>query len=511
LLLPASPGDASPADSASSGAPWLRALLVLTSAVAGVVFLVHAWYAVRSGHYISHVTGVWLALAIDARDGVFYRPLAGEYGYGGTRYFPLYFSLIGLLMHTGLGGTMAATLLMTGTVGALFSGVLVLLHRLEVGWWPALLLATAALTPYFVQQTIWELRGDVLATALTIWGLAGAAALLRRPSSTPALWLTAACFSLAFAAKITSLSGVAATCLAFWLAGRPQSAWKLAGLTAMGMGAVLAWMHLASGGVAYDVLRVCAFAGTTLTGTLRTMIDSGPFALTSGFRVLQAIFLPVAILLLLQLRRGWWHLPTLFLVASALTTSFVMASPGTALPNQVLELYVASLVFVGYVLRDRPRLAGVGLALVCLFLLGATRQVLVNVRQIDFPRAARELPAERQALLAAVDGFRGLVLSESPWPPVAAGVRPYVTDPFALRVAGQRFPGILEELGAQIDRQAFDYILLLEDPETAAGAGWYAHVHFGRPVIEAVRRHYEYRRTLAGLRVYAPVRSSERP
>jgi hypothetical protein len=41
------------------------------------------------GAMLNFVSGTSLALGVDLRDGALYRPLIGELGFGGTRYFPL--------------------------------------------------------------------------------------------------------------------------------------------------------------------------------------------------------------------------------------------------------------------------------------------------------------------------------------------------------------------------------------------------------------------------------------
>ena len=51
----------------------------------------------KNQYFLTHVEGAWLACAYDFLHGVFYRPLFGPLGYGGTRYFPLYFVLTGWL------------------------------------------------------------------------------------------------------------------------------------------------------------------------------------------------------------------------------------------------------------------------------------------------------------------------------------------------------------------------------------------------------------------------------
>src|SRR2546427_9974680 len=43
-------------------------------------------------------SGVWTALAQDFAKGVFYRPTVSAFGFGGTRYMPLFFVLPGALI-----------------------------------------------------------------------------------------------------------------------------------------------------------------------------------------------------------------------------------------------------------------------------------------------------------------------------------------------------------------------------------------------------------------------------
>jgi hypothetical protein len=42
--------------------------------------------------YLDVASGVWTALAFDLANGVFYRPVVSDAGYGGTRYFPVFFT-----------------------------------------------------------------------------------------------------------------------------------------------------------------------------------------------------------------------------------------------------------------------------------------------------------------------------------------------------------------------------------------------------------------------------------
>ena len=97
-------------------------MAMLAASIVGASLAVHAWHAVSTAAYVDFVTGVWLTLADDLVHGVFYRDLVGPDGYGGTRYFPLFFTSIAALMRMGIGplaagffvSAVAAFLLVTG-------------------------------------------------------------------------------------------------------------------------------------------------------------------------------------------------------------------------------------------------------------------------------------------------------------------------------------------------------------------------------------------------------------
>ena len=70
---------------------WVNVLIVSVVAMTAVVLAVDAIVCLTSGTYLNLGSGVWLALARDTYDGVFYRPLWNGAEYGGTRYFPMLF------------------------------------------------------------------------------------------------------------------------------------------------------------------------------------------------------------------------------------------------------------------------------------------------------------------------------------------------------------------------------------------------------------------------------------
>lgn len=73
------------------------AVLVISVLHAGATF------SITRQSDVNLVSGVWLALARDLCDGLFYRDLITPSEYGGTRYFPLFVSLVDGFGRAGLG------------------------------------------------------------------------------------------------------------------------------------------------------------------------------------------------------------------------------------------------------------------------------------------------------------------------------------------------------------------------------------------------------------------------
>src|SRR3989454_12660978 len=86
-------------------------------------------------------SGVWTALSQDFAKGVFYRPTVSEFGFGGTRYMPLFFVLHGALIRLALDPVTAGIVLTVLTMLLCDVGLWLVLRELEVDWTVALPLA----------------------------------------------------------------------------------------------------------------------------------------------------------------------------------------------------------------------------------------------------------------------------------------------------------------------------------------------------------------------------------
>ena len=167
---------------------------------------------------LNHVSGAWIAMAMDLRDGVFYRPLFDEStGFGGTRFFPLYFSLISMVT------TVLDSAVLSGHMISLFSGMLMLwacylfLRRVEVKPVFAVALCVLLLSSSSIRNGFGSARGDIFPLALNILGLV---VYMGKSPRIVCLYVAGFLFVLAFATKVTAIHGLASLFIWLVLAGR---------------------------------------------------------------------------------------------------------------------------------------------------------------------------------------------------------------------------------------------------------------------------------------------------
>jgi hypothetical protein len=469
------------------------------------VFLWRAFYAHLSFYGIGWVSGVWLGLARDLVDGVFYRPLLSEAGYGGTRYMPLHFSLFAALMKLGVPPLTAGFVASVTAAAALVGALAVWMRRAGAPHAAALLIGALALAPYFVQDTVFELRSDVLATALEVVGLAFLfAGPITREARLPdwRIAVAALCFVLAWLTKVTALAGLAGAIGALWFGGARTPARRLTAAAAAGLILASAFVLVASHGRVWDAFLASAPAGAGLLATLSSLIVPGPLALFAESLFLK-LSIAVAVVAVFWDRQSALRDPAVwFLALSAVGTMLLLTSPGTTLRNHVVEPYVAAVLVIGTWMARRPERHAAGILVAASLAAIATQHVVRDPGTAEMVRNARTISAERQALITAVDRFTVPVLSESAVYPVIAGRRPLIADPFALRNVVSRRPDIAADLLSKIDQRFFHFVVLEHDPETPEGVGFYKGLHFGTPIIARITANYRFEKQIGTARIY---------
>jgi hypothetical protein len=469
-------------------------------AIAVGVFAVHAVVA-SGGGYLNYVSGIWLALANDLQHGVFYRELMTDSGYGGTRYFPLFFIMIAAFMRGGASALTAGWLASALTALVLTSGMYRLVRGLGASHTIAGLFAACAIASYFVQQTLFEVRADVLAAALNVWGLAFLLSGWRMAEGQrPRPTLSALCFTLALAAKVTSLAVPVAALAGLVVAGRGRLAGAMSWRLVVGCASFLGLVYWGSEGRAIESWRACMFAGSDAGGTVASLFDGYFLRMTQYSHLLKALFAvaigAIAFALWRAIREadstGWRSAAFIATLFAGVTgaTALLLSSPGTVPSNQMVEWVLMVLVVLAFLAYAQPKLTRTIIMVVSVLTLWASWQDVVRVRQTwaDRPTAAQS--AERQRLLTRVASAEGPVLSESPLWPVVASREVYMLDPFALRVVMQSRPDIERDIAGKVERRMFPMVLLQFDPSTETGRGYYPHVNFGWPIIEKILLNY---------------------
>lgn len=473
---------------------FLCAVVILIVAVAAI----RAGVCWRNDRYLTPTNGVWLALATDLKEGLFYRPLLGPAGYGGTRYFPLFFVLYALLLKLGVPLLQSGYLLSAAAIVLLLAGTYFLTRRLGAKPWLAACSTGAVLAAGSVQLSLLSIHDDGLACALNVCGLAT----ISHPILTRSrIVLASVLFTLAWSTKVTTAFGFAAAFLWLILAGSTGKAWRLAAETACGYLAVVAGMFFASHGRIVTIFKACASAGTS---PIRTLL--GPFHMLSVVvrddpGLLLFLFLAVIILP----RRTPRSLPVLFFITTIAATAFIFGSPGTSW-NHLLDLQVASVIVVTAWLADKnaPALKQVGTYSFALATLLAAIPVVHLLQAED-----RAYPAHRfERAIALIGRTQKPILGENPMLPMLVGQRPYVMDPFMFRVVRQHVLHFADTLFEEMQKQAFSAVVLTKDAQTAAGKAWYQNDIFGPDFLAALSEHYRLASVLDDQYIYLPMKSA---
>jgi hypothetical protein len=487
-------------------------LLLCAAGLLIVICMVRAAVSWRHDANIDHVSGVWFTMSQDLLDGVFYRPISGPLGYGGTRYMPLFF-----VMHAGLWKALgswriAGHAIAAASVVALVVGVYVFLRRLEVSRAFAFGAAGVFLAGVGGKYALLDMRADGLAAALSLWGVVVSASgfavdvrddAITRTGVGPAkhasrnTTLAAVLFTLAFAAKVTTVFGVAAVVLWLWFNAQRRLAVWLAGGTAMRYLAVIALTDHFSSGRFLQILRATAAGG-----------GSKSFAFSAPLRIADELTMsaPDAVLLVLACavllaagRRVWRTLPAILFITTLAVTLVIFGSPGTV-GNHLVDLEVACAVVIVANIASKPLWRDLARYALAGTMVLATLHYWQEFEDTD----TDNMHASYTEIEDAVRATGKPVLTEQPLIAIEAGQRPYVLDPFMFRVFAARDPRIAQPLWDKLDAKAFGAVVLEYDPRTGEGTYVYDSVHFGPPFRQHLTANYEFVKQVGDLFVWKP-------
>ncbi len=437
--------------------------------------------------HLGFTEGTWIGLALDAANGVVYRPLDGPLGFGGTRYFPGFFLLHALAIRAGVDPIAAGHVLATLSVIAALAALVLLLRRLGVDTIVAIAAAALALSSQAVQLAVVTIRGDALAVA---FGLLGAAL-----SVAPArvVWAAAA-FALAFATKPTSLY-LAAGVIAFlaWHGDR-RSAARLAAWTSGAVVLVALGILLISHGRIVEVLAASASGGSTSATLL-----SSPLTLARMLRRTPetALWVQLAVVWLLFRRPVDVSLPAVLLAASVCATLVIFASPATV-ENHLIDMAILTVALLATTTVNGAAWRRGFLLLAIVTGVAAGLAATWRLREED----GQNRRASREAALAALPAGDRPVFTEQPMLAAKMGEPPRVLDSYIFLVSLSHRPGYVDRLVEDVLAQRYRALVFEQASPESTGAGLLSGAARER-LLDALARAYEPS-NVAGRVIYRP-------
>lgn len=445
----------------TNGRTLSQRVLAFVALIAGLQAVVVAVWYWPGSLPDTKTSGVWIALADDVAHGDWYRPLQSELGTGGTRYMPLFFSLHGGLIRAGLPPVVSGAALTLGSAILFVLGLGLMLTQLGIARhlaWPAAVLMAG--TASFGMTTL-AVRGDFLAAALNLWGIAAALRSWREPDRSRWWILAALCFAAAFLTKLTTVFGITAMC--GWMLW--QRAYRPALRLALTTG-VLAGIGIGLTLWASDGRMWRSFAAVASGGTDHSFILSGPGRMIQEAvrdPLLLIMFIPGIICLISPAGRWQGSLPRWLAVGALAVTMVIFASPGTS-SNPLIELGAMGGVGLAVGLHAGGHAARIAGLAALLLGAGIFATWLPGTPSIPsffqaYSRPSFHSPAEflRRAGPAALP-----VLSENPVIPIQMGTRPFVADMFNLRLMTNRDPAFRAKIMALIEQGEFGSIVLTD-------------------------------------------------
>jgi hypothetical protein len=481
---------AEPAPDPTLPRPARLAVAVLAGAAIAIAIglaIVH----LRDRYWIYLPSGVWMALADYARDGILFPPLFDGELFGGTRYMPL---PIGL--HAGLASLTGEYLTSGKILGALSMVALGGVVLFAIGRGRIALALSVGLFATVLASDIGGIAGlSIRPEAIPVGFTVLAVAVVARSTTRRHLAIAAALCALAFASKLTAIVGPVA--IGLILLGRRDRGGLMffTVITIVLIAAALVLIQVASGGRMSTSLLELSGAGIT-----PLLVLTAPFRALAGLAEHGAsVFLLVPALALLGIVtfRGGNVDPYQVALAVAIVVLVALMADRGADYNHLLEVAVLLVIVVARLLAsggvsgeagravELAAAAAIVVGLVAVLGVGQGYDLALGVRDI-----IRGDPRYDPAPLAGIVGKTDTLLSDDPYVPLSLGQRPVVLDPFMLVAIERRHPDWVASLAGRIDDGAFDRIVLRREAGTPEADAAYCSIELGPTVYEAILRRY---------------------
>jgi hypothetical protein len=493
---------------------WIAGVIALC----GSLFLI-LWFwrgAIPSGN----TSGVWAAIANDFAEGVFYRPVFDESGYGGTRYMPLFFVLYGALISFFHDPVTAGFLLSIATLVFLDLGIYFLLRETGAPKAIAIPLTFLVHASISFQLLTLETRGDFLAAGMNVWGILLALKHIRT-NSWGILTLSTGFFIGALFTKFTTIGGLAVVVLYFLIREKRSSAFYLIGVTSISIFALLWGVNEFSQGKALASFQACALGGFNFDYALKTPIWFLTVTIQDPF--LFAIMCLAIYLMQREKVDQWKTFVPLYFGFTLVSTFAIFSSPGTD-SNHLIDLLIACILVLAFQFQKDESFSKTYNACFLFVTIGILFMWIPGT--ISIKDHIEPIGRPTRDTIRAIAGELGPqaknLLSENPMVPLLMGQRPIVMDAFSLRVIAQKSPAIQADFIRKIEDQFFDAIILLDwsgapldqlenamEKHSSLGVDrFYGEVHFSGGFLDLMKKHYFLSFVKRPYVIYEPTKKS---
>ena len=444
---------------------WRTAWAVQVLAVVGLIEAVHllGWYWPGS-FFHNPASGTWTALAWDFAHGQLYRPVLSSSAFGGTRYMPVLFVMLGTLIRLHFDPIVAGVVLMQASVIAAAIALYAALRAVDVERVLAVPFAASVWASVTYQKFFTDMRVDFLSAMFVAASLA-AACVARRDPRARWLWCAGAACVLATFSKATEIVFLVPIVCIVAADGSITRAARFAAATFTACLLLLAGLQWASAGRLVENFQATMTAGMRVSDLWRRALPNFLWQLLGDPFIGLPFVLAVSSLVMAVRRREWSIIDGYFLTSVSITL-VISASPGASF-NHMIELQIATTFAVAVALQrgllpDRP-VAGVYTVLVLVMAL-----LVLPLPWMPSPTRTLRLLGPRQR--ATVQDMRAeFLLSTAPYlsldpiVPVLLDQRPMVLDPFNLNLFVMNDTAAGRSLEARVRARTFATVILDDD------------------------------------------------
>jgi len=435
---------------------WLFFILVMIQSISLVVYY---WPDALPDQVTS---GVWVSLAYDFSEGIFYRPLASEDGYGGTRYMPFFFVIHGYLIRLFNDPLTTGVCLILGSSLLLGIGICMVMRQLGLPWHIAIPFAGAMNCTLSYQAETINIRGDLLASALNIWAVWLSLKYYRYRSKR---WLVLAGigFILTFLTKFTSFFGLIAVGLFLHSTNQERAAYKLIYIVGTGVVVSLAALYLCSDGRIWESFACCATGGMGVADVFGFLSHFLKYAIRDPFflgLLGYGLFVFVT-----NCWKSWREFPFLFFATTLAFTLLINMSPGTG-SNHLIDLQAALVVLLGTYFAKNDifaKLLSPGLLLIITYIILSFHPAVYSMEKF-FDEHRKPTRANVQHLYNRYGEKAAPVLSDYTYFSILNGDRAVVGDHYNLRLLMDRDPAVREDFFNKIRSQYFGSVVIRNWP-----------------------------------------------